>query len=1789
MSNNLFGSSSNNNSSKHYTAITARVRSDNDPYQYILGQLNIIGNKIENIKQITGSNYGLVNCNIINGVKEIKVEDNLIKNLQFNSIGETLVSTSNNGWNNSVFNINTKSIIRNNIIDSLFFNNNYLSQSFSAINTTSYICEITGNNIKNLFFKGTNGTVTLLSTYHQVGGQALIKKNLFTNIKDSTIGLNFNVISCSNNGTNSELSDNSISDLNLNSFDDIYLISVPVNLISNNRIYNIENRGVGGIIGLHCGNSNNTYISNNIIANLNRSNNSNGTTIGILLGGQAKNYITNNTILINDFNNSKIKGISLNNGINSLKNNLISIGSSTNNKAMCLYGYGVIYYDSLSGNNLFYAGIPDSNHLLFEDAGNSYVLLSDLKNYLLSINAEQNSVTENVVFIDTIGNTPFFLKPDTTIPTLAESNGQVISSLQTDIANNIRYGNNGYTGSGFGTDIGAWEFEGKAINFCTGAPNAGIANVYHIPCTNKISMSLDSNSQNGNIKYQWQRSPDSMNLWVNLNNNNLDSFVYEAPLGSNAYYRCITTCVLSGLSDTSTISNKIHVEQFNPQGNCYCPSIFTSTTGADIGQVKFGALLNPIQNIAIQTNDTSANKKYSNFTNLTAKRFNQGQYYPISIKQITSSATLQSAYLKVFIDYNHNNSFADSSEQVVSRASNSSNSFTVLDSILIPLSATIGKTRMRVILQQGGSSTMTSCQNATIGETEDYVIEILPPCSNTYVDLVTPNEGGNIGDVTVNLYGGCFKEGSIYKLIKGSDTLSISDTMINYYSNSHVGLVLELQNADTGYYSLLIIHTDSSAFTLNNAFLLKTVEYGGYFTNYTGPTNIRPNTWNNFNYSIYSNSNIDINAIPLIFLFPEHAEINFNFKFLKPNNYISNLDSIPKTIIVDKVNGVSLPHSMKAVPIFIPKLPPNSSVNLNFSVRGTNFDPDHCLLDFAQKYQNNVPISLQTFGCWLETFAQDLGLLSQGITGLKAWAQVFGMFSNMINDAPVEDYVVSFMDMAGEKFEEESPGSPFSFQGVHDFIEEAVNPAQSYTDCAKNWIKNTENCPNIVASVDPNNKYGPLLFGSNFANYFSPQNKFFYLINYENDSSATAPAQVVTILDTLDTNVFELSSFQLGNFTIGDSSFSIPNGLKAYHTQIDLSAKGMFYAVDVDAKLNDTTGVVSWTFTTLDLNTLLPATGVFDGFLPPNINSPQGQGSVSFSIKVKDSIANNTAINNSAAIYFDNNAPIITPTWLNTIDDEKPISNVLALSNGCDSIFTVSWNGTDSQAGIAGYDVYFSVNGNSSKPLISNTSLTTFTFTGNYDSTYSFYSIAKDKAGNIEDAPITFDASTTIKKAKCNLVVDSFATCNIYINTSLYDTIGNVGFLWYRDSVLLPYTTPNVMLPLGSDTSKVYCKISFCNFGVSYSDTLTIPKMQTYYDSSSAQICLGQSFNFYGNTYTSGGTYSEVFNTMYGCDSIKTVNLTVNPTSHDTINANICNGQSYSYNGNNYTSSGYYTNPFINMLGCDSTKTIYLTVNPITLDTMHVSICNGQSYTFNGNNYSAEGYFSNTFQSIFGCDSIRVIHLTFNPSNSDTLNAVICNGETYPFNGNNYNSQGFYANSFTNTFGCDSIVTVSLLVNSNPIPILIFNGTSLITSGGYQSYSWYQNGNVIITNIDSTCIVPSNGTYKVEVIDSNGCVGVSDSIIVNSLSVSDISNSQFDISVYPNPASSYLNILVKNKLTCNATFVLYDQIGNKIISKNLDKKEIVSIPIYQVLNGEYNYIFICDGQRIERGKLIFKQ
>lgn len=154
----------------------------------------------------------------------------------------------------------------------------------------------------------------------------------------------------------------------------------------------------------------------------------------------------------------------------------------------------------------------------------------------------------------------------------------------------------------------------------------------------------------------------------------------------------------------------------------------------------------------------------------------------------------------------------------------------------------------------------------------------------------------------------------------------------------------------------------------------------------------------------------------------------------------------------------------------------------------------------------------------------------------------------------------------------------------------------------------------------------------------------------------------------------------------------------------------------------------------------------FAGFLPPNDDSHRGEGFLTYTIYPRADLVTGDRIENQAEIVFDLNAPIVTNTEFNTIDDGGPTSSIDQLPEASTTTFTVDWTGADDEggSGIASYDVYVSDNGEPFEIWLPDTPLTSAEYDGEVDHTYRFYSVATDNVGFREAEPLQHDAETTV-------------------------------------------------------------------------------------------------------------------------------------------------------------------------------------------------------------------------------------------------------------------------------------------------------------------------------------------------------------------------------------------------------------------------------------------------------------
>ena len=246
--------------------------------------------------------------------------------------------------------------------------------------------------------------------------------------------------------------------------------------ISGNRIYTIGSTGSGSVTGINLYSVINTNAYNNYISDLQLPA---GANTGFSMAGIASNYGTtltlfNNTIYLNSNTPAvtySVAALSLlsNSTALTMNNNIfINLYQSTGTyRSSVFYRYGtdLANYNTGSGNNLFYCGIPGANNVVFYNNTTWYQTLATFQSAVSP--REANSVTELPPFTDAANNNLHLLAG---LETLCESGGKIITapdSIAHDQDGDARYPNAGYPFIALdmptAPDIGADEFAGGHV------------------------------------------------------------------------------------------------------------------------------------------------------------------------------------------------------------------------------------------------------------------------------------------------------------------------------------------------------------------------------------------------------------------------------------------------------------------------------------------------------------------------------------------------------------------------------------------------------------------------------------------------------------------------------------------------------------------------------------------------------------------------------------------------------------------------------------------------------------------------------------------------------------------------------------------------------------------------------------------------------------------------------------------------------------------------------------------------------------------------------------------------------------------------------------------------------------------------------------------------------------------------------------------------------------------------------------------------------------------------------
>lgn len=422
--------------------------------------------------------------------------------------------------------------------------------------------------------------------------------------------------------------------------------------------------------------------------------------------------------------------------------------------------------------------------------------------------------------------------------------------------------------------------------------------------------------------------------------------------------------------------------------------------------------------------------------------------------------------------------------------------------------------------------------------------------------------------------------------------------------------------------------------------------------------------------------------------------------------------------------------------------------------------------------------------------------------------------------------------------------------------------------------------------------------------------------------------------------------------------------------------------------------------------------------------------------------------------------------------------------------------------------------------------------------------------GSFEDYSINVIAPCSVTFTDVQTVCDAFTWTDGSIftasnNTATYTVISSVAGIC--DSVYVLDLTLNVVT--SSSITEVSC------------GTYTAPS---------------------GNTYNSTGTYYDTIVNSNGCDSVITIDLTVNNTFSNLTEV-VCD-QYTAPSGNVLDSTGIFTDTILNTAGCDSIITIDLTVNysqNITIFGLGCDVYTSPS----GVDYNASGTYTELFTTPAGCDSTVYVEVTI--SNSYDIDLDVTGCESYISDGGvTYTTDGIYSEVFTSIAGCDSVINYNVTITNTDLNITQNQGVLLTSdeNGAGVTYQWLDcndNNAPIAGATGQTYTATLNGDYACE-ITKNTCVSITACYTVSNVSVNNINSS---ISIYPNPSNGLITIEIENLNEFNQ-FKVIDLSGKVVFESNINSNK-TNVDLVGLSKGVY-LIQLVNEKEVQTKQLIIE-
>ncbi|MEY4905167.1 MAG: hypothetical protein RLZZ292_2982, partial [Bacteroidota bacterium] len=263
---------------------------------------------------------------------------------------------------------------------------------------------------------------------------------------------------------------------------------------------------------------------------------------------------------------------------------------------------------------------------------------------------------------------------------------------------------------------------------------------------------------------------------------------------------------------------------------------------------------------------------------------------------------------------------------------------------------------------------------------------------------------------------------------------------------------------------------------------------------------------------------------------------------------------------------------------------------------------------------------------------------------------------------------------------------------------------------------------------------------------------------------------------------------------------------------------------------------------------------------------------------------------------------------------------------------------------------------------------------------------------------------------------DSILTTNLIVHP-LYDTIQKVKIC------------QGGKLKVGTSTysfSGTYNDVLKSKFGCDSLVKTILTVNPVIIQTQKKEICEAQTFNINGHSYTKTGIYNDTMQTSKGCDSIVITQLTVRLKGKKTVVAAVCAGERYTLAGKDYWTTGIFNDTLQTIYGCDSVLTLNLTVHSLSNVIESKTICENEILIFDKKRLDKSGTYKYSLKNKYTCDSLYTLNLTVLDTSIFYQEYILCEGDSIRAGNQFFTQIGDYQTLLQAATGCDSTLMLHI-------------------------------------------------------------------------------------------------------------------------------------------------------------------